>query len=36
MCQNNSLSTENFEWGFLYFLVGNVGGTKNEMLVQEF
>ena len=32
---NGSVSTEIFEWGFLYLLVGKVGGTKNEMEVQE-
>ena len=30
------VSTEIFDWGFLYLLVGKVGGTKNEMEVQEF
>ena len=31
-----SVSTEIFDRGFLYLLVGTVGGTKNEMEVQEF
>ena len=30
------MPTEIFDWGFLYLLVGEVGGTKNEMEVQEF
>ena len=33
----DSVSTEIFDWGFLYLLVGKVRGTlKNEMEVQEF
>ena len=31
-----SVSNEIFDWGFLYLLVGKVGGTKTEMEVQEF
>ena len=31
-----SVSTEMFDWVFLYLLVGKVGGTKNEFEVQEF
>ena len=30
------VSTEIFDWVFLYQLVGKVGGTKNEMEVQGF
>ena len=30
------VSTEMFDWGFLYLLVGKVRVTKNEMEVQEF
>ena len=30
------MSTEIFDRGFLYLLVGKVGGTKNETEVQEF
>ena len=32
----DSMSTEIFDWRFLYLLVGKVGGTKNVMGVQEF
>ena len=32
----SNVSTEIFDWGFLYLLVGKVGGTKYEMEVQEF
>ena len=35
MYLGSSVSTEIFDWGFLYLLVGYVGGTKNEMEVQE-
>ena len=33
--QYRSVSTEIFYRGFLYLLVGKVGGTKNKMEVQE-
>ena len=31
-----SVSSEIFDWGFLYLLTGKVRGTKSEMRVQEF
>ena len=31
-----SVSTESFDWGFLYLLIGKVGGTKNGRWVKEF
>ena len=38
LCCNagNSVSNEMCDWWFVYLLVGKVGGTKNEMEVQEF
>ena len=30
------MSTEIFDWGFLYLLVGKVGVQKNDWKVQEF
>ena len=33
---SHNVSTEIFDWGFLYLLVGEVGLTKNEIEVQEF
>ena len=33
---NASRSTETFDWGFCYLLVGKVWGTKTEMEVRQF